>query len=109
MDNQASSFDTPRWAASAVRVIARSDAHVAEILAEALQQGGTSRIEHLCLPGSIILFFADGVAAESFADWAMDWDLARLEEDFAADLAKQGMTPGDLFDAVNTQPWASND
>ena len=109
MNNLGSSLDTPRWAVSTVAVIARSDVHVARIMAEALRLVGSGRLEHLRLPGSISVFFADETIAETFADWAMDWDLQRLEEDWVAELAKDGMTPGDLFDAVNTQPWARND
>ena len=109
MTNLATSLDAPRWAVSTVAVIARTDAHVARILDEALRLVGSTRLEHLRLPGSISVFFADAAIADTFADWAMDWDLERLEEDWVAELAKDGMTPGDIFDAVNTQPWARND
>jgi len=109
VSNMATSFDPPRWAVSTVSVIARSDAHVDRILSEALSLVGTTRLEHVRLPGSISVFFADANIAEAFADWAMDWDLERLEEDWAAELAKDGLTAKDLFDAVNTQPWARND
>jgi len=109
MDNQSVHGDAPRWAVSAVVVVARSDAHVATIMDAALQACGSTRIEHVRMPASITVYFENATAAESFSDWAMDWDLARLEEAWVADLAKDGLTPNDLFDAVNTQPWARND